>query len=92
MSKENQIEEMAKDLCGWCRNGICTVDMKPCDLGCSHRDVATILYNAGYRKQSEIAREIFEEIDNLFDKYPTLRNIGGTAIAELKKKYTEEYK
>lgn len=40
--------------------------------------------------KEEVAREIFEEIDNLFDKYPTLRNIGGTAIAELKKKYTED--
>ena len=39
--------------------------------------------------RQEVARHIFEEIDNLFDKYPTLRNIGGAAIAELKKKYTE---
>ena len=39
--------------------------------------------------KAEVAMEIFEEIDNLFDKYPTLRNIGGAAIAELKKKYTE---
>ena len=40
--------------------------------------------------KTEVAREIFEEIDNLFDKYPTLRNIGGADIAELKKKYVKD--
>jgi vacuolar-type H+-ATPase subunit I/STV1 len=37
--------------------------------------------------KAEVAREIFAEIETLFDKYPTLRNIGGTALAELKKEY-----
>ena len=29
------------------------------------RKTADSLYNAGYRKQSEVAREIFEEIDRM---------------------------
>lgn len=61
------------------------------DLAKDHDELLTW---GGHIKSTEraeiekaVEREIFEEIDNLFDKYPTLRNIGGTAIAELKKKY-----
>lgn len=53
-TKEKQIEEMACDM--------------GCLLGCNEsRDCSEIfarnIYNAGYRKVSEVAREIFEEID-----------------------------
>jgi DNA-directed RNA polymerase subunit RPC12/RpoP len=50
MSKENQIEEMAKIFCGM-KNG--------CDgcmwgkVHCKERNYAEEIYNAGYRKQSE---------------------------------------
>ena len=60
----------------------------------SMRDFATDLYNAGYRKASDVAREIFEEIWEMFipEKSAT-----GCAyyfdmyeLVELKKKYTGE--
>ena len=50
MSKENQIEEISKILCGM-KNG--------CDgcmfnkVHCNERNYAEKIYNAGYRKQSE---------------------------------------
>lgn len=53
MSKEKQIEEMARDLCIQCAEG------RPCYIArdgglCeSITRQATAVYNAGYRKQSE---------------------------------------
>ena len=58
-----QIEEMAKTSCLCYANGICECDEKPCDLECGEPKVMERLYNAGYRKASEVAREIFEEIE-----------------------------
>jgi hypothetical protein len=50
MSKEKQIEEMAKVLCGM-KNGCdgCMWDK----VHCNERNYAEEIYNAGYRKQSE---------------------------------------
>ena len=49
MSKEKQIEEMAKANCDFCRSKTnCKLDT--CD--CAYEE-AEHLYNAGYRKQSE---------------------------------------
>ena len=63
MSRDKQIEEMAKSLCkyslteycasGRCENPNCLVNAKALE----------VLYEKGYRKASEIAREIFEEIE-----------------------------
>jgi hypothetical protein len=57
MSREKQIEEMAKDvtrsIC-WCNEEIPTVD----GMG-----TAITLYNKGYRKASEVAEKIFAEIE-----------------------------
>lgn len=62
---------------------------------------AEALYNAGYRKSSEIAREIFEEIEKLMEKLDKRHLSCGnpkqswgvrsamTEIIKLKKKYTE---
>jgi hypothetical protein len=51
MSKEKQIDEMAKDLCDIeCKGMKCGI----CDsYGCEYRMQAEALYNANYRKQSE---------------------------------------
>jgi hypothetical protein len=52
--KIEQIEEMARDICGYCTvGGVCILDSKKCDLNCSHRDIAEKFYNAGYRKQKQ---------------------------------------
>ena len=51
------------------------------------------LNNSTYRKASEVAREIFEEIGKLINEYldgKSYKHEFLTKIAELKKKYTEE--
>ena len=92
MNKDKQIEEMTNALCDIdCKGMKCGV----CDsYGCEYRMQAEALYSAGYRKASEVAREIFEEIeenaDLLYDGYRDIFVITEKDFAELKKKYTEE--
>ena len=66
LNREKQIEEMTKDvtrsIC-WCNEEIPTVD----GMG-----TAITLYNKGYRKSTDVAEEIFAEID---DFQRTLRHI-----------------
>jgi hypothetical protein len=116
MNKEKQIEEMVKDAC---KLNIACEDCNAHGV-CKAQKYAERFYNAGYRKASEVAREIFEEIENLMnevyssvqygcysfgmtkhiDTPDAMRQMGklegvkhlGNAIAELKKKYTEEGK
>lgn len=70
-------------------------------MGDAPMSIASDLYNAGYRKASDVAREIFEEIraessycvasQNGVEIYHTkLHNISAIKLDELKKKYTEE--
>ena len=60
--RDKQIVEMTKDLCDIQCNGMrCNI----CDTGCEWRMLAIALYNAGYRKASDVAREIFEEIEKI---------------------------
>ncbi|MEE1356562.1 MAG: hypothetical protein UHG68_03240, partial [Clostridia bacterium] len=65
MSREKQIEEMARDICE-CYNddGICYQDDKPCDLKCDHFTDAQYLYEKGYRKQKEGEWKFNEERDS----------------------------
>ena len=71
MNKNNQIEEMAKFVCNACEMG-CGFDGE-CDNGSDYKtcgisvETAEALYTAGYRKTSDIAREIFEEIEAIFN-------------------------
>ena len=92
MDKEKQIESMA--------NAIEQARIKATDTTNSMNYgfggwYAKELYNAGYRKASEVAREIFEEIDkiamhNVTSSYGIwLMSMGEVAFAKLKKKYTE---
>lgn len=55
MSKEKQIEEMAKILCGM-KNGCdgCMWDK----VHCNERNYSEEIYNAGYRKQNENTVEV----------------------------------
>lgn len=46
-----EIEEMAKDICEYNRRGICALDKKQCDLGCTKGELFEQVYNAGYSKQ-----------------------------------------
>ena len=62
-----QIEEMAHLIAIPCSerieyDGVC-VDDKECGECHTCTEAAKAIYNAGYRKSTDVAREIFEEID-----------------------------
>ena len=88
MNRDKQIEEIAIDLCEYYNcDGTCYQDDKPCDLRCDEYTNARYLYEKGYRKASDVAREIFEEIEDV------LNNIGyfdELDFEALKKKFTED--
>lgn len=101
MLREKQIEEMAKDLCNVCER------INDCKFvgHCLHvRCVARDMYdNKGYRKTSEVARDIFEEIERILslnyccclpqgvtEHYEYYEGDVAKDIVELKKKYTGE--
>ena len=54
---KEQIEEMARKICGDYADGICAVDGCICNYNCESRLSAGALYNAGYRKQEWISVE-----------------------------------
>ena len=60
MSKEKQIEEMARVWCALPDRHDCK---GCCKEGCYEISKSEMLYNAGYRKQSEVAREICCKIE-----------------------------
>lgn len=93
MNKEKQIEEMAKELC--CKD---TCEIKkigiPCYRRCKAHIYATRAIDKGYRKASEVAREIFEEIESICSDFPLYGNVNTIILSErdlafIKKKYTE---
>ena len=54
MSREKQIEEIAKVMCrNRTSDGNCITDNDPCGLECVYGYCAERIYSAGYRKQSE---------------------------------------
>ena len=92
MDREKQIEEIAVILTdGGCTKCNCDENGK---FNCLPMYNAQLLYNAGYRKQSEVAKEIFEEIDNIIynlrDSPFYSSSDAVYELTELKKKYTEE--
>ena len=86
MSRDKQIEEMAKDFCA------VGIPCEECHLyknRCHAKKYATRAYNNGYRKASDVAREIFEEIEAI-KCVGLLPNSWVKQFAELKKKYESE--
>jgi hypothetical protein len=81
MDKEKQIKEMAREIDKWYPNAKIT-----------NRFLSESLYNAGYRKSTDVAREIFEDVEK------HLKNLGRTGyvgnmsgiLAELRKKHLGE--
>ena len=106
MNKDKQIEEMTKDICEYYYGGTCYQDKKPCDCKCEIVTDAKYLYFKGYRKASEVAREIFDGIEEgikaaisalQFDNNPIHRQVKHETysrmmcfIKHLCEKYTEE--
>lgn len=94
MSRDKQIEEMAKH-CHFQEEGKCLIledEAEECDTKCDMCEFAKRLYNAGYRKSTDLAEEIFAEIEEMVI---TEKSNDGCAfyldkveLAELKKKYT----
>ena len=93
MSREKQIEEMAKVLCNSIMCDLETFDNCRMPQGnCSRcQRVAKDLYNADYRKQSEVAKEIFDEIERTF-KGLLNGDISNVLklLSTLKKEYVEQ--
>ena len=90
MSRDKQIEEMAKTLneatFGVNKHIIADHIHKPEAI----EEIATHLYNAGYRKSTDLAEEIFAEIEeavgDIINRFPFAK----IKYLELKKKYTKE--
>ena len=91
MSEKKQIDTLAADIYSMLRSDSMS------------RAMASMLYGDGWRKQSEVAREIFEEIEDSIAVHAFTRKSEDYAegmydaiewvdskIAELKKKYTGE--
>ena len=90
MERDKQIEEMAKTVCHLDR----TCDQCMTSFECKAMTYAKRFYDNGYRKASDVAREIFEEIEKVFGVDLWL---GSTPwkyadYERLKKKYTEDGK
>lgn len=98
-NKEKEIEEMSREICS---EYDCVIPCQSCGYygyaNCRDVKSAEKLYNAGYRKASEI----FEEIEKLMNKLDKRHIACGnpkqawgvrsamTELAELKKKYTNQ--
>ena len=90
--RDKQIEEMVKTL------STCECDCLNCK-SCYSWELCEALYNAGYRKAEDVAREIFEEIEKefggLMNEYHKSKRFSDADVIryayylvdELKKKY-----
>ena len=96
---EKQIEELARSFCGLSK----TLKCSECSYECYQKEYARKAFEAGYRLASEVAEKIFEEIERVLaihfcsclpkgatEHYDYYEGDLGNAIAELKKKYTED--
>ena len=88
MNRDKQIEEMARAIEQARIKAADTTNSMNYGFGGWY---AKELYNAGYRKASDVAREIFEEIEEniLGSHYLKSYEWNAEAYEELKKKYTE---
>lgn len=100
--RDKQIEEMADIICK-SNNPTMRTHCDKCVFSgmCDIQDGCEALYNAGYRKASDVAREIFEEIEKLISsECLVIKDEDGIRgyvdasvhyiLVELKKKYESE--
>ena len=100
MNRDKQIEEMARVWCPFPHRHDCD----GCCKGCYEISKSEMLYNAGYRKASDIVDEIIKNLVDFADDNEKQMLVNGHSvwfinaddvtefIAELKKKYTEDGK
>ena len=65
MDKQKQIEEMAKELCPHYDNGNCyyeVTEVYDCNCGCEFCWAVSQVLNAGYRKESDVVKEVLEKV------------------------------
>ena len=86
IERDKLIDEMARDMC-W--EG---ADCSKCEglLTCDKNYYAPRLVDKGYRKASDVAREIFEEIEScmVINQYKEFKILVDSYLT-IKKKYTE---
>ena len=81
--KEKQIEEMAEAIFHNCNCGLFFSE--------AEKIARFVIEEQGYVKQSEVAKEIFEDIEKLkLTKFDWQDYVDWEGISELKKKYTGE--
>lgn len=89
IEKMNELDEIAKILYEANGDSYDTTYQHDCEI------LAEVIYNAGYRKSTDVAEEIFAEIEGIAMHGTTpfglcLMSMGEAAFARLKKKYTQE--
>lgn len=102
MSKEKQIEEMREDISclerecrSYCKERKCIeCHLFFARMDCQNHFIAEGLTAKGYRKASEVAREIFEDIETYMFYHENIPNtiyktIDFNLFNAIKKKYTE---
>ena len=83
MDREKQIEEMTKAIFHNCNCGLFFSE--------AEKIARFVIEEQGYRKQSDVAKEIFEDIEKLkLTKFDWQDYVDWEGISELKKKYTGE--
>ncbi len=88
MNNEKQIEELARAFCGLSAHVKCS----ECSYECYQKLYARKAIEAGYRKASDVAEEIFLAIDETINLICAMTGLDIAIFgkyAELKKKYTE---
>ena len=92
MTTEEQIVEMAKICCLICEFEHCGKCLNGPGLGNCYMATLTAqkLYNAGYRKASDVVAEVFEEIEQVLMCGSNDELRLAVRIAELKKKRLED--
>ena len=81
--KEKQIEEMTEAIFHNCNCGLFFSE--------AEKIARFVIEEQGYGKQSEVAKEIFEDIEKLkLTKFDWQDYVDWEGISELKKKYTGE--
>ena len=81
--REKQIEEMAEAIFQNCNCGLFFSE--------AEKIARFVIEEQGYVKQSEVAKEIFEDIEKLkLTKFDWQDYVDWEGISELKKKYTGE--